>query len=350
MVIAHKRCRPVSIPKRKPKAQPAGFALYRARPGASPPTQYGYWSGQRARAPSGLSFPQYLLMRELLWGPPITGPVVIHEYYGYRTAQQRRGRTYYGNRLPSPRDAEVWKPRHIHAATLCGQPLCPIGRIWRVEVCGPTVGAQASARNVLRRGAESPREGRASGRRFGSGAGAAGRRRGEDSGSGGGGGSRSPGAKLSDAGDKAWTLNCVWPLIRGVDLRRSWRDQPWFAPKLHRTRWPEAQKKLNQHDLNAAYEVVRRGVSAEKPRIGGTVLGHGPHRLPARRSSSMAEMEFKKAIRPRRQNSRHCVGGVWAEFSKRPLGCARKAKACFRKAYQEDPADPGGAALLCAHR
>ncbi|HXJ42067.1 MAG TPA: hypothetical protein VNH18_22510 [Bryobacteraceae bacterium] len=75
-------------------AQPAGFA-YMAPPGQS--NQYGYWSA----GPSGSMWtwlPQYLIMRELLWGRNYQ-PIYINEYNGYSTAL-RSGRSYYGTETP----------------------------------------------------------------------------------------------------------------------------------------------------------------------------------------------------------------------------------------------------------
>lgn len=78
-------------------AQPAGFAYI--APPSQGSNQYGYWS----HSPDGHSFwtflPEYLLMRELLWGHDYR-PVVIDEYNGYRTAQ-RAGRTWYGQETPA---------------------------------------------------------------------------------------------------------------------------------------------------------------------------------------------------------------------------------------------------------
>lgn len=77
--------------------QPAGFAYI--APPSQGSNQYGYWT----HTPDGHSFwtflPEYLIMRELLWGHRYQ-PVVIDEYNGYRQAQ-RVGRTYYGQETPA---------------------------------------------------------------------------------------------------------------------------------------------------------------------------------------------------------------------------------------------------------
>lgn len=77
--------------------QPAGFA-YIASPSQGS-NQYGYWS----HSPDGHSFwtflPEYLIMRELLWGHNYR-PIVINEYNGYRDAV-RMGRPYYGQETPN---------------------------------------------------------------------------------------------------------------------------------------------------------------------------------------------------------------------------------------------------------
>ncbi len=76
--------------------QPAGFAY------VAPPTQasnqYGYWEHRNGNA-FWTFFPQYLLMRELLWAHQYHPPSTI-EYQGYRTAQST-GQTYYGRETVS---------------------------------------------------------------------------------------------------------------------------------------------------------------------------------------------------------------------------------------------------------
>ncbi|MBV8551067.1 MAG: hypothetical protein JOY54_07180 [Acidobacteriaceae bacterium] len=76
--------------------QPAGFAYI------APPSQgsneYGYWTHDGGQ-PFWTFLPQYLLLRELMWGHDYR-PIIIGEYDGYRTAQ-REGRSYYGQETPT---------------------------------------------------------------------------------------------------------------------------------------------------------------------------------------------------------------------------------------------------------
>lgn len=71
--------------------EPAGFAYI--APPSQGSNQYGYWTHS-----GGESFwtflPEYLLLRELMWGHDYR-PIVVGEYNGYRTAE-RMGRSYYG--------------------------------------------------------------------------------------------------------------------------------------------------------------------------------------------------------------------------------------------------------------
>jgi hypothetical protein len=77
-------------------AQPAGFAYI--APPSQGSNQYGYWT--HSGGESVWTFlPQYLIMRELLWGHSYH-PIVINEYNGYQTAV-RSGRTYYGRETPA---------------------------------------------------------------------------------------------------------------------------------------------------------------------------------------------------------------------------------------------------------
>ena len=82
-------------------AQPAGFA-YIASP-AQGSNQYGYWTHDGGNS-VWTFLPQYLLMRELLWGHDHR-PVVMDEYNGYRSAQTS-GQTYYG------KDTVTGQPRY----------------------------------------------------------------------------------------------------------------------------------------------------------------------------------------------------------------------------------------------
>lgn len=77
-------------------AQPPGFA-YIATPEQGR-NQYGYWSHDSAGS-VWTWLPEYLIMRELFWGPSYR-PIYVTEYHGYYTAQ-RMGRTYYGNETPT---------------------------------------------------------------------------------------------------------------------------------------------------------------------------------------------------------------------------------------------------------
>jgi hypothetical protein len=72
-------------------AQPAGFA-YMAPP-AQGSNQYGYWE-HRNGSSFWIWFPQYLLLRDLLWNHSYP-PLSTREYEEYRTARTS-GHTYYG--------------------------------------------------------------------------------------------------------------------------------------------------------------------------------------------------------------------------------------------------------------
>ena len=73
-------------------AQPPGFA-YMATPEQGR-NQYGYWD-------HGIWtwLPEYLIMRELFWGPRYV-PIYVNEYNGYYTARNL-GRSYYGASTPA---------------------------------------------------------------------------------------------------------------------------------------------------------------------------------------------------------------------------------------------------------
>lgn len=73
-------------------AQPPGFAY--VAPPSQVSNQYGYWEHRDGGA-FWTFFPQYLLMRELLWAHQYRPPTAI-EYGGYQTAQ-RTGQTYFGH-------------------------------------------------------------------------------------------------------------------------------------------------------------------------------------------------------------------------------------------------------------
>lgn len=95
MVIAHKDVG-LFDSEAQTTAQPPGFA-YIAPPSVGS-NQYGYWS--HSGGESVWTFlPQYLIMRELLWGHSYR-PIYINEYNGYQTAV-RSGRTWYGQESPA---------------------------------------------------------------------------------------------------------------------------------------------------------------------------------------------------------------------------------------------------------
>ncbi len=77
--------------------EPAGFA-YVASPSQGS-NQYGYWTTNRGGESVWAFLPQYLLLRELMWGHNYQ-PIVIGEYSGYRAAQSA-GRVYYGQETPT---------------------------------------------------------------------------------------------------------------------------------------------------------------------------------------------------------------------------------------------------------
>ena len=77
-------------------AQPAGFA-YIAPPEVGS-NQYGYWT-HNEHGSFWTFLPEYLIMRELLWGRDYR-PIVVNDYNGYSSAQ-RGGRTWYGQETPA---------------------------------------------------------------------------------------------------------------------------------------------------------------------------------------------------------------------------------------------------------
>jgi hypothetical protein len=95
MVIGHKDAGQFDSEAQN-QAQPPGFAYI--APPSQGSNQYGYWS--HSGGESVWTFlPQYLLMRELLWGHSYR-PIVINEYNGYQMAR-RSGQTYYGRETPA---------------------------------------------------------------------------------------------------------------------------------------------------------------------------------------------------------------------------------------------------------
>jgi hypothetical protein len=95
MVIAHKDAGQFDS-EAENKAQPPGFA-YIASPSQGS-NQYGYWNHSGGET-VWTWLPQYLIMRELLWGHSYR-PIVINEYNGYQMAR-RSGQTYYGRETPA---------------------------------------------------------------------------------------------------------------------------------------------------------------------------------------------------------------------------------------------------------
>jgi hypothetical protein len=95
MTIAHKDAG-LFDSEAQTTVQPPGFA-YIAPPSVGS-NQYGYWSHDGGQS-VWTFLPQYLIMRELLWGHSYQ-PIYINEYSGYQTAL-RSGRTYYGQETPA---------------------------------------------------------------------------------------------------------------------------------------------------------------------------------------------------------------------------------------------------------
>jgi hypothetical protein len=95
MVIAHKDAG-LFDSEAQNNVQPPGFA-YIASPEQGS-NQYGYWSHSDGQS-VWTFLPEYLLMRELLWGHAYR-PIYVNEYSGYQAAQ-RSGRIYYGQETPA---------------------------------------------------------------------------------------------------------------------------------------------------------------------------------------------------------------------------------------------------------
>jgi hypothetical protein len=95
MVIAHKDAG-LFDSEAQNNAQPPGFA-YIASPEQGS-NQYGYWSHSGGQS-VWTFLPEYLLMRELLWGHSYR-PIYVNEYNGYQMAR-RSGQTYYGRETPA---------------------------------------------------------------------------------------------------------------------------------------------------------------------------------------------------------------------------------------------------------
>ncbi|MDQ1469971.1 MAG: hypothetical protein QOJ99_1451 [Bryobacterales bacterium] len=77
-------------------AQPPGYA-YIAPPDVGR-NQYGYWTHNESGS-FWTFLPQYLIMRELLWGRGGYQPVIVNQYNSYANAR-RAGKSYYGQETP----------------------------------------------------------------------------------------------------------------------------------------------------------------------------------------------------------------------------------------------------------
>ncbi|MGA2600798.1 MAG: hypothetical protein ABSH09_27845 [Bryobacteraceae bacterium] len=95
MAIAHKDAG-VFDSEAQNVPQPAGFAYI--APPSEGRNQYGYWDNSGGHS-VWTWLPEYLIMRELLWGHDYR-PIIVNDYYGYRTARTY-GRTYYGQETPA---------------------------------------------------------------------------------------------------------------------------------------------------------------------------------------------------------------------------------------------------------
>lgn len=95
MAIAHKDAG-VFDSEAQNVPQPAGFAYI--APPSEGRNQYGYWDNSGGHS-VWTWLPEYLIMRELFWGHDYH-PIIVNDYYGYRTARSY-GRTYYGQETPA---------------------------------------------------------------------------------------------------------------------------------------------------------------------------------------------------------------------------------------------------------
>lgn len=95
MVIAHKNFGQFDS-EAQTTPEPPGYA-YIAPPSAGS-NQYGYWSHEGGHS-VWTWLPQYLILRELLWGHSYQ-PIYVNQYYGYQTAV-RAGRSWYGQETPT---------------------------------------------------------------------------------------------------------------------------------------------------------------------------------------------------------------------------------------------------------
>lgn len=95
MAIAHKDAGKFDS-EEQTTPEPAGFAYI--APPSQGSNQYGHWVHNGGES-FWAFFPQYLLLRELMWGHSYR-PIVIGEYDRYRTFESA-GHTYYGRETPT---------------------------------------------------------------------------------------------------------------------------------------------------------------------------------------------------------------------------------------------------------
>jgi hypothetical protein len=157
MVIAHKDPGLFDSEAQNQQAQPPGFA-YIAPPSVGS-NQYGYWS--HSGGESVWTFlPQYLLMRELLWGHSYR-PIYVNEYSGYQTAQ-RSGRTYYGQETPAS------PPKYGSHGTFTAQRYASSRYVQSGGYAGSAYASNRSAGSAPRpQSSVFPREDSSAGKRFG---------------------------------------------------------------------------------------------------------------------------------------------------------------------------------------
>jgi predicted aspartyl protease len=97
----------------------------------------------------------------------------------------------------------------------------------------------------------------------------------------------------------------------------------------------EAQRKLGQHDLNGAWEIVHKA-AAQKPE--SIELASALGNLDYLRGEMLdAEMDFKRALRLNDKLARAWIG-LGRVFEAASL--REKAKACYQNAWKADPNDP----------
>ena len=134
-----------------------------SRPPSVGSNQYGYWS--HAGGQSVWTFlPQYLLMRELLWGHRLPARSTSTNTTDIRRRCVPAGPIRPGN---AGQSTEVRQPRHVYPAALCQQPLCAVGRIQQLGVCVESLGGLAPRAESGVSPGSSPREEGSAGKRFG---------------------------------------------------------------------------------------------------------------------------------------------------------------------------------------